>query len=141
MDIIRWCTMKLENFIVPSDAFRNERAKLCGIEYHQMGKAVLVEKLGERGDLSGYLHDWHGYMPTATNHSWQLRVDMLTCKGTGSGLVCEDVLIPAFWRSTGLMSCLILWENGTKESIIVDMGKLIRTRYYGYLAPTLLPLP
>lgn len=137
MDIVRWCTIRLENFVVPVDAFRNERARNCNLVYHQMGNAVFVENLGEKGDLSGYLHDWHGYMPSIPNYSWQLRVDMLTCKGVGSGEVCESIMIPVFWRSTGSMKSLILWADGSKESVIVEMGKLVRTRYYGHLAPQL----
>lgn len=134
--VVRWCTMKLENFIIPIDAFRNERARNLGVQVHSSGKAILIEKLGI-GDLSGWLTDY-------SQHCWQLRIDMIYCKGLGSGEICQEVMFPAFWRSTGLFSCCLLWANGYQEFITVAMGDLRRYPLAGEFSPEPLgaiPLP
>lgn len=130
-DIVRWSTGKLENLVLPLDAFENERALALGVRVHKQGRAVLVEHLGDKGDLTGWLTDVH-------QRCWQFRVEMICCKGIGSCAVCQEVLYPALWRSTGILTSHILWDNGYKEHIIVEMGEFRTRPYRGILTPTLL---
>lgn len=117
-NIDTWKTKRLENLIIPIDAFFKHERSDWHPEQHvedvATGKTIL--ECGCEQEIHGFLVDG------------KFTITEFDMTGEGSGTFMEWILEPALKESTGHLEAVLVWEGGDSvERLVVNDGTVAKT--------------